>query len=126
MSVKSDSPSLPGSCDLAEDDLLLLAVNGAPGADAPLQRATHALVQFGMTTHHLLENGHWPDARCGLQHRHDLRVENVGERVGTPAAARLLLLRGQSWILLDAIGRCRADRRLRRRDGRRMVCRNFM
>jgi len=55
-----------------------------------------------------------------LQQRNDLRVENAGGRVGTPAAAQLSLVRGQSWILVDTVGRCHADRRLRRGDGRRM------
>ena len=55
----------------------------------------------------------------GLQHRHDLGVEDIGERIGTAPASRRLL-RWQPRILLDAIGRGGADRRLRRRDGRRV------
>ena len=83
-----------GLMHLPEDDLLLLAVDGAPGADAPLQRAANAVAQFGMTPQHLLEDGNRPNAGRRLQQRHDLGVENVGKRIGTapcraaPSSAR--------------------------------------
>jgi len=105
---------------LPEDDLLFLAVNGPPGPDTAFDGAANAGTEFGMTPQHLLEDCDRPDARRRLQQRHDLGVENVGERVGAAALARNLPLRGQPRILLDAIGRGRADRRLRRRDGRRV------
>ena len=105
---------------LAEDDLLLRAMDGAPRADAPLQRPANAAAQFGMAPEHLLEDGDRPKAGGGLQHRHDLGVEDIGQRIGPAPSARRLLLRGQPRILLDAIGRGGADRRLRRRDGRRI------
>lgn len=73
-----------------------------------------------MAPQHLLEDGDRPDRGRRLQQRHDLGVENVGERIGTTSLARNLLLRRQPGILLDAIGRGHADRRLRRRDGRRV------
>ena len=77
---------------LPEDDLLLLAVDGAPGPDAPLDRAADAAVQLGMTPQHLLEDGDRANARRRLQHRHDLGIENVGERIGPAPLPRRLLL----------------------------------
>jgi hypothetical protein len=38
-----------GLMRLSEDDLLFLAVDGPPGADAPLQRAANPAAQFGRT-----------------------------------------------------------------------------
>lgn len=89
--VRQTEPA--GFVRLAEDDLLLLTVDGTPASDAPLQRPAHALAQLGMAQHHLLENGHGPDAGRCPQQRHDFRVENVGDWIGTPSCARLLLLR---------------------------------
>ena len=89
MSVKSDSPMPPGLMDLAEDHLLLLAVQRPPGADAPLQRAADARVEIGMAAPHLVEDGHRPQPRCRLQQRHDLGIEDVGraDRAGGGRAA---------------------------------------
>ncbi len=113
-------PEMARPVGLAKDNLLLLAVNGAPGADAPLQRAAHPLVQFGMSPRHLLENGHRPDAGRGFEQRNDLLLKYTGKRIRTPPAAWRLLLRWQPRILLDAVGGRHADRRLRRGDGRRI------
>ena len=73
-----------------------------------------------MPAHHLLEDGHRPNAGGRLQQGYDLRVENGGKRIGTPAAPHSLLLRRQSRIGLDAIGRGDAERCLCRRSGCRM------
>jgi hypothetical protein len=81
-----------GLMHLSEDDLLLLAVDGAPGPHAPLQRAANAAAQFGMPPQHLLEDGDRANARRRLQHRHHLGVENIGKRVRTPPSPRCLLL----------------------------------
>jgi len=43
-------------------------------------------------TQHLLEDRDRANARGRLQERNDLGIEDVGERAGTPAAARLLYL----------------------------------
>ena len=48
---------------LSEDDIVLGTIYGPPGSNAPLQRPTHAWADLGMTTAHLLEDGHGPDAR---------------------------------------------------------------
>ena len=93
-----------GFVDLAKDDLLLFPMDGAPGADPPLQGAPDPGPEFGMASEHLLEDGDGSKAGSGLQHRHDLRLEDIGQRVRPPPSAHLLLLRGQSGILLEAIG----------------------
>lgn len=102
---------------LPEDDLLLLAMKRTPGADAPLQRPADALAEFGPTAHHLLENGNGSQAGSRLQHRHDLGVEYIGKRIGSPALSRFGLLGWRSRIAFDAIGGGQADRCLRGRDG---------
>lgn len=109
-----------GFVRLPEDDFLFLAMDSAPGSDATLDRAANGVAQLGMTPQHLLEDGDRSDAGRGPQQRNDLGLKNVGERIGAAPLSRNLPLRGQPRILLDAIGRGRADRRLRRRDGRRM------
>ncbi len=42
-----------------------------------------------MASQHLLEDGDRANARCRLLQRHDLGIEDVGELIGTPTAARL-------------------------------------
>jgi hypothetical protein len=51
---------------LAEDDVLLDAVEGPPNANAPLQGAADAGAERGMAAADLLENGHRPQARRAL------------------------------------------------------------
>jgi len=60
--VRQSHPA--GLVDLPEDDLLLRAMNGAPGADAALHRAPDAGVEIGMTPPHLLKNADRSQARC--------------------------------------------------------------
>jgi hypothetical protein len=81
-----------GDVDLPEDDLLLFAMDGAPGADTPLNRAANASAKFGMTPDNLIEDGDRSNAGSRFQHRHDLGVENIGERIGTASISRRLLL----------------------------------
>ena len=76
---------------LPENDLLFFAMNGPPRADPPLQGPADAASQFGMAADHLLENGDRSKPGGCLQHRHDFGVENIGERIGTPASSRSLL-----------------------------------
>ena len=110
----------PGLMRLAENHLAFGAMQGAPGANAPLQRPADAMPEFGMAPDHLLEDRDWPQARRRRQHRHDLLLENGAERIGAPPLARLCLCRWQAGILFDAIGRGGAERRLGRRDGDRL------
>lgn len=51
-----------GPVHLPEDNLLLLAMDGAPGSDATLDRAANGVAQFGVTAQHLLEDGDRLDA----------------------------------------------------------------
>src|SRR3990172_2205034 len=62
-------PHAPRWMLLAEDHVLLGAVERAPVPNAPLQRPAHAFTQLWMTPDHLAEHGHGADARRGLQHR---------------------------------------------------------
>jgi hypothetical protein len=105
-------PHPAGFMDLSEDHLLVGAVQGPPRANAAFQRAARAGGQSRMAPLHLFENRHRPKARGRGQHRHDLGIEEVGERIGATAAARLLPGGGQLVVLLGAISGGRADRRL--------------
>jgi hypothetical protein len=89
---------------LAEDHIALGTVERPPAGHAPLQGPPHTGGQLGMPPANLLENRHHPQLGCHLQHRHDLALPHGGERVGTTAAARRLLLRRQPWIDFDPIG----------------------
>lgn len=82
----------PGYVKLPEDDLLFLAMDGAPGSDPALDRAANAGSKLGMTPDHLVEDGDRPNTRSCPQHGHDLGFENIGERVGTAPLPRRLLL----------------------------------
>jgi hypothetical protein len=89
MAVKSDIARL---VDLPEDHLLLLPMDGAPGADPPLQGPSDSHPEVGMPSQHLLENGDGPKAGSGLQHRHNLRRKDIGQRVPSPPFPPRLLL----------------------------------
>lgn len=77
--------------NLAKDDFLLVAIDGPPGTDPPFHCPANAFAEVGMAAQHLLEDGDRTNA-IRLQQRHDLGIEDVGEGVGTPTAARLLHL----------------------------------
>ena len=66
----------------------------------------------------LLEDRHRADARCGLQHRHNLAVPDPGERVRTAAASQLPLLGWQPRISFDPIRSRGGKPSLRGGDGR--------
>jgi hypothetical protein len=89
---------------LAKDHLLLRAVDGTPGADPALEGAAHAAAEIGMAAQQLVEHGHGPQPRRRLEHRHDLTRPDLGQRIGPATLPWRLLLRGQPWILLEAIG----------------------
>ena len=103
MSVKSDRPIRPGSWTWRKITSRSGAVQRAPLADAPLQRPPDPGAELGMPAQQLLEDGDRPQARARLQHRHDLGVEDVGQRIGPPPLARRALLRGRSRVLRDAV-----------------------
>jgi hypothetical protein len=89
--VRQSGPA--GLVDLPKDDFLLFPIDGAPGADPPLQGPPDPRPEFGMASEHLLENGDGSKAGSGLQHRHDLRLEEIAQRVRPPPSPPLLLLR---------------------------------
>jgi hypothetical protein len=98
--------------DLSEDHLLISTVQGSPCANAAFQRAARPGRQTRMASLHLFENRHRPKAGARRQHRHDLGIEELGERIGATAAALLRPGGGKLVVLLGAIGGGRADRRL--------------
>jgi hypothetical protein len=73
-------------------------------ADASLQGTADPATDLGVTAPDLVEDGHWPQARRALQQRHNLAVPNRSQRIRPAADARCFLLRGEPWILFDAIG----------------------
>ena len=94
----------PGLVHLAEDDLLLGTMQGAPGSDPALEGAADAGAEFGMAADDLLEESDGPQARGGLEERDDLAVpdssradRDAGARVG-PSCGRA------AGVLLEAIG----------------------
>jgi hypothetical protein len=93
-----------GLVHLAEDDLLLGAVEGAPGPDPALESAADAGAEFRMAADHLLEEGDGAQPWRGLEQRDDLAVPDGVKRIGAPAPARGPLLRGQARVLVEAIG----------------------
>lgn len=66
---------------LAEHDVAVLAVDGAPRADASLQGAPHAACQAGMPSQHLLQHGHRSNRWRGLQKWNDLGIGDLGQGV---------------------------------------------
>ena len=91
--------------DLAEDHLLVRAMQRPPGTDAPLQGAAHAGGQIGMAPLHLFEDRYRAQPRRRLQHRHDLGIEELGQRIRTAAA------RGPSAAMTAAGDPARSDTR---------------
>ena len=77
---------------LAEDHVLVGAVQRPPGSYSPFQRPPDTRVDLGMPAADLLENGDRTQTGRSLQHRHDLAVPDRAERIGPAAAARLLLV----------------------------------
>ena len=84
---------LAGLVGLAEDDLLLLAVDHPPGADPALQRAADSGPKFRVPSQDLLEDRNRPHAGGGLQHWHHLGLKHVGQGIRPETAAGSFLLR---------------------------------
>jgi hypothetical protein len=97
---------------LAEDHLPLLAVNGPPGPDAPLERAANTFGQFRMTPQHLIVNGNRTDAGGSREERNNLGLKDMLKRIGATPVARRLVLGWKPRFLLDAVSRRPTDRRL--------------
>jgi hypothetical protein len=73
---------------LAEDQLTLRPRDGPPLRDPPLQRAQHALVIVAMAAAQLFEDGGGAQMRMLRQHRHDLAVPHLLQRIDAGALAR--------------------------------------
>lgn len=66
-----------GFVNLAEDHLLIGAVHGPPGANAALESAARACGQRWMAPLHFFEDCHRAQGGRGLEHWHDLGIEEV-------------------------------------------------
>ena len=78
---------------LAEDNLLLLAVQRPPVADTPLQRSADPGAEIGMAAQHLLEHRNRTQARRFAQQRHDLCVKDIGQGVRPTPSPNTRLVR---------------------------------
>ena len=105
-------PEPTGLMGLAEDHLLLRAMQRPPGADAALQRAADAgaeLADGGAASPRRARSAAGPGAACSIG---TISLSKTSrQRIGPPPPARGLLLRGQSRVLLEAIAGRGAERR---------------
>ena len=108
--------ALAGLVLLAEDHLPIGAVGGAPGADPPLQRAPDAGIEVGVPAHQFLEHADRADRRAGLQDRHHLGLEDIGQGIGAAPAARRLVRGHGRRIAVQPVAGGTAEARLRRRN----------
>jgi hypothetical protein len=92
-----------GRWHLAEDDVPLLAVQGAPVAHPPLQGPSDAIIGEGVRVGHLqmAQQGDGLHRRIVLQDRQQQRLPDRGERIGNRAAALGPALGGQAGGGLD-------------------------
>ena len=81
MSVKSDSPVRPGSWVWRKMTSCSSPVHGPPRADAALQGSADAVAEIGMAPDDLLEDRDRAQAGRRLQHRHDLGLEHLAQRI---------------------------------------------
>src|SRR5262245_10285332 len=102
---------------LTEDHVLLRAVVRLPHADAPLQCTAHIAIEIGMSTDDLVKDGDRAYSRRLLEHRHDLALPHVNERIGPAPTACNVLLRWQPRIGVDPIRGGLAEPGLRSGDG---------
>ena len=109
----------PGLMRLAENHLALGAMQrrARRGCAAPASGGRHRPSSgWRRTISSKIAIGRRPGAAVSIGD--DLLLENGAERIGAAPLARLSLCRWQAGILLDAIGRGGAERRLGRCDGR--------
>ena len=84
-------PHAAGFLDLAEDHLLVRPMHGAPRPYAALQGAARSSGQVGMAPLHLLKDRDGAQAWRRLQHRHDLGIKEINQRIRAATATRLFL-----------------------------------
>src|SRR6266436_1669199 len=94
---------------LTEDHILLGPDQRSPRAHATFQRAPNAGGDLRMAPPNLFEHRYGPNAGSRLQDRHNLAVPNLGQWIRSPSATWRFLLRGQPWIILDAVAGCPAE-----------------
>jgi len=87
-------PDPAGFMDLAKNDFLFRAMNGAPGSDPALQRPADSRPELGMAPDHLLENGNDTKAGDRLEHWHDLDIPDRAQRIRAAPLSRRLARRG--------------------------------
>jgi hypothetical protein len=92
-----------GLVQLAEEHLLLRAVQRPPAADPALEGAADAAAELGVAAQHLLENRDRPQARRGPQQRHDLALPDRGQRVRPAPSPQRGLLRWRPGVRLDPV-----------------------
>lgn len=95
--IRQAQPS--GLLDLTEDDFLLCAMFGAPEPNAPFHREPDAAPKLRLTAWYLLINCDSTNAWCSLKQGDNLRVEDIGRWIWSPASSRFCLLRGKADIL---------------------------
>ena len=78
--------------DLAEDDLLVSAMQRPPGSDAAFQGAPDSFGQIDVAALHLFEDRDRAKVWRGRQHRDDLGVEEISERIRAAAGSYLLFM----------------------------------
>jgi hypothetical protein len=79
---------------------------------APLQRPTRTGGQIQMASPHLVENRNRPQLLCRRQHRHNLCIKELGQRIGAASPSDFRPRRWKPVILPEPICGRRADRSL--------------
>ena len=110
ISAKSDRPIRPVRGP-GEDDLLVRAVDGAPGADPTLQGPAQTRAELGMAPQNLLENRRPAAALAPPRGSARLTLPDIGERIGAAAFATDLPLRGKtrSFSIREALDELNPD-----------------
>src|SRR5882757_1935937 len=106
---EAGQPDPRGLVPLAADHILLGPRQRSPRAHATFQRAPNAGCDLRMAPPTLFGHRYGPNAGSRLQDRHNLAVPNLGQWIRSPSATWRFLLRGQPWIILDAVAGCPAE-----------------
>src|SRR3546814_13121315 len=91
----SDWSSDVCSSDL-EDHVAIRALQRPPASNPTLHRPPHPIGKLRMTTLHFFEHRHGPESQRRLQQRYNFAIEDIRQRIGAPATARLFLPRDRT------------------------------